>query len=267
MRMIRTPDARGTRPPPSVLGVQFTYTYTMYGGTDVKLSVTICTLNEEEFIAMMIDSMIDYIHELIILDGCSTDKTIEIIEGYQAHYNDKIKLFFWKQNHPRSYVFDEKARRDWTFDKASGQWILFTAPDEIFPKKFWKNIDTLMEDPMVDFYTFPRINCWKHPDYWRVDSYPDTQLRMFRKGKGEFSEGPSHGFIVRTESGLHGGEAGRHTFLKDYPIFHFHWCSKSRPFDPMWCPPEAQIKKAPTLPKVVYESNWYQEGGFPEKWL
>ena len=232
----------------------------------MRLSVCICTLNEEEFIAPMIESMIDSVYELIILDGCSEDKTAEIIEGYQAHYGDKIKLFFWEQNHSRDYVFDEQARRDWTFDKANGHWILFTAPDEIFCDHFWRDLIDILYNGAADFYTFPRINCWKHPDHWRVDSYPDPQLRLFRKGYGEFSEGDEHGFIV-AKNGQHGGEALRHEYLKDYPIYHFHWCSKVRPFDPFWCPDEAVVKKLEVpLPEVILKSKWYTEGGFPEKW-
>lgn len=230
----------------------------------MKLSVCICTLNEEEFISMMLDSMLEYVHEIIILDGCSTDKTVEIIEGYKAHY-DKIKLFFWEQKHSRSYIFDEQARRDWTFDKATGNWILFTAPDEIFCDSFWEDLEKILWVPSIDFYTFPRLNVWKVPEYYRLDSYPDPQLRLFRKGAGEFSDGEEHGFIV-AKNGLHGGETSRHAYLRSYPIFHFHWCSKVRPFNPDWCPPEAIVKKLEVpLPEVILTSKWFN-GGFPEKW-
>ncbi len=233
----------------------------------LRLSVTICTFNEEEFIATMLDSMIDHIYELIILDGCSKDKTIAIIEGYQAAFNDKIKLYFWEQKHPRSYIFDEKGRRDWTFEKAKGEWILFTAPDEIFPDYFWEDLDKIMDDPTVDFYTFPRINLWKVPTHWRADSFPDPQLRMFRNGMGEFSEGEQHGFLV-AKDGQHGGEGARHKYLAKYPIYHFHWCSKLRSFDPFWRPPEAVVKELEIpLPTAVQNSSWLKNGGWPQEWL
>lgn len=67
-----------------------------------KISVIIPTLNEEKYISKCLDSILEQSYpgelEIIVSDGSSTDKTIEIINGYcNTHQN--IKLI----NNPNKY--------------------------------------------------------------------------------------------------------------------------------------------------------------------
>lgn len=48
----------------------------------MKLSLCIATYNEEAFIRYPLDSALELADEVIIVDGGSTDKTVEIAKSY-----------------------------------------------------------------------------------------------------------------------------------------------------------------------------------------
>ncbi|MBU0761815.1 MAG: glycosyltransferase family 2 protein, partial [Candidatus Altiarchaeota archaeon] len=60
---------------------------------DKRVSIVIPTLNEEENLAIVLDSLNEYIDEIIIVDGHSQDKTVEIAgkKGCKILYDDKGK--------------------------------------------------------------------------------------------------------------------------------------------------------------------------------
>ena len=59
--------------------------------SDLPITIIVCTLNEEKNILNCIDTIIkNNIDELIIIDGNSTDNTINLINNLQNH---KIKIF------------------------------------------------------------------------------------------------------------------------------------------------------------------------------
>jgi len=66
----------------------------------MNISICIITLNEEGTIASMLDSLLGQTKkakEIIVVDGMSTDKTVEIIRHYQKKYGG-IKLLVEKSN-------------------------------------------------------------------------------------------------------------------------------------------------------------------------
>lgn len=62
----------------------------------MKVSVAMITYNQEAFVAQAIDSVLmqntDFDFELVIGDDCSTDKTRDIIIGYESKYGDRIRV-------------------------------------------------------------------------------------------------------------------------------------------------------------------------------
>ena len=59
------------------------------------LSVALCTYNGEKYISKQLDSILSQyqrVHEIIIVDDCSSDGTIEILKKY-ASLNTEIKLY------------------------------------------------------------------------------------------------------------------------------------------------------------------------------
>ena len=60
-----------------------------------KISVVMCTYNGEKYIRQQLDSILQQtypIHEIIINDDISTDKTVDIIKEYMIRH-DNIHLF------------------------------------------------------------------------------------------------------------------------------------------------------------------------------
>lgn len=85
------------------------------------ISALIITFNEERCIKRCIDSIIDKVDEIVIVDTGSADKTLEIIEEYKV---EKIKVFKYKWNDSFSDA------RNYALEKATKQWVFFIDADE-----------------------------------------------------------------------------------------------------------------------------------------
>ena len=103
-----------------------------------KLSAAIATFNEEENIGDCLDSIKDIVDEIVIVDGSSTDKTVEIAKQYNA----KITI---AENVPIFHVNKQKA-----FDKSTGDWILYLDADERVSKKLGEEILKLISMSQVE---------------------------------------------------------------------------------------------------------------------
>lgn len=74
--------------------------------------------NEEKFLSKCIDSVRKIISEIIIVDTGSTDKTVEIANGYSA----KVYNYEWNDNFAEA--------RNFAISKASSDWVLLLDADE-----------------------------------------------------------------------------------------------------------------------------------------
>jgi glycosyltransferase involved in cell wall biosynthesis len=155
----------------------------------VKLSVCVITLNEEANIGRTLKSVQQLVSdgqgEIIVVDSGSTDKTVEIAKSYGA----KVFTEPWK---------GFAAQKNSALEKAQGQWILsLDADEEITPtvveelgsEKFWK-------DPWLglfyDGFTIPRKNYFLNRWIQHGGFFPDSKLRLFRKGKAYFKPALVH---------------------------------------------------------------------------
>ena len=82
------------------------------------LSVVLATYNEEKNLASCLDSVKDIADEIIIVDGTSKDKTVEIAKKYKA----KVKV---TTNPTNFHINKQKA-----IDMATKDWILQLDADE-----------------------------------------------------------------------------------------------------------------------------------------
>jgi len=82
------------------------------------ISLAMIVKNEEEWLPKCLDSVKDIVDEIIIVDTGSTDKTKEVAEKYGA----KIYDFTW--------VDDFSAARNFSFSKATKDWILWLDADD-----------------------------------------------------------------------------------------------------------------------------------------
>jgi len=107
----------------------------------MKLSLCIATFNEEENIHYPLDSAYDLVDEVVIVDGGSTDKTIEKTRSY----GKKVRVFIEK-NPAMFHINKQKA-----IERAKGEWILQLDADEALSKELKKEISLIVTGPVTDF--------------------------------------------------------------------------------------------------------------------
>lgn len=173
----------------------------------IKLSAAIATFNEEENIGGCLESIKNFVDEIVIVDGGSSDKTVEITKQLGAKVIETT-------NPPIFHINKQKA-----FDQTSGDWILYLDADEKVTKKLGEEIIKVinMNESELENYQknlknlklfnrhikileardgkigtnsgeyaaffFPRLNFFlgKFLRYGGV--YPDGVIRLFKKGK------------------------------------------------------------------------------------
>ncbi len=155
-----------------------------------KLSVVISAYNEEKNLKGCLESVKDLADEIIVVDNSSTDKTSEIARNYTT------KVFI-QENNPLKIDF----QKNFGFSKAVSEWILSLDADERLTPELKEEIkqaldgrSSVLEEPRTIYngYLIPRKNIifgkWIKSDTW----WPDYQVKLFRKGKGKFSQNSVH---------------------------------------------------------------------------
>ncbi|MFH0864221.1 MAG: glycosyltransferase family 2 protein [Candidatus Gottesmanbacteria bacterium] len=166
----------------------------------MKLSVVLATYNEENNIGQCLQSVRDLADEIIIVDGKSTDRTVEIAKQYDA----KIIV---TDNPPIFHINKQKA-----IDLATGDWILQLDADERVTLELKKEILSAICLPLstINGYWIPRKNWFLGRFLMKGGQYPDYTLRLYRKGKGKLPCKNVH------EQAIVDGEVG---YLKN-PLIH-----------------------------------------------
>ena len=108
-----------------------------------KISLCMIVKNEEKVIGRCLDSICDIVDEIIVVDTGSTDRTKSIVN----QYTDKIYDFEW--------VNDFAKARNYSFSKATKEYILWLDADDVFLEEDRKKLLKLKEgmDGTVDVYT------------------------------------------------------------------------------------------------------------------
>ncbi len=180
-------------------------------GKQTNLSVVLAVFNEEANLKECLESVKDIAQEIVIVDGGSTDKTVEIAETFGAKI---IKT----DNPPIFHINKQKA-----LDAATGEWVLQLDADErvshelaeeiikvvsskkadlenhsVDPTKYdllIRHLTQLEErdgsvgtkdGPIVAFY-LPRRNYFLGKFLMHGGAYPDGTVRLVKKGKAHFA--------------------------------------------------------------------------------
>lgn len=140
------------------------------------ISGVINTYNEAEKLLGCLESVRDWIDEIVVVDMGSTDGTLEIAQKYKA----KIC------KHPHlDYV---EPARNFGLSLSKGDWILVLDPDERIPRDLARKLQEIARDNVYDAVNISRKNIifgrWiRHTNWW-----PDKHVRFFKKGKVFWSE-------------------------------------------------------------------------------
>lgn len=165
------------------------------------LSVVLATYNEEKNLPGCLDSIEDLADEIIIVDGGSIDKTLEIAKKFGA----KVVV---TDNPPIFHINKQKA-----IDMATSDWILQLDADERVTPELQSEIKLTIEqlnNETIDGYWIPRENFFLGRFLMKGGQYPDYTLRLYRRGKGRLPQKSVH------EQAVVEGEVG---YLKN-PLIH-----------------------------------------------
>lgn len=94
----------------------------------VTVSVVMCTYNGEKYLKEQIDSILNQtypIHELIIQDDRSTDRTVDIVKACQQQ-DKRVKLYI--NDVPAGFNYNFSS----AFTKATGEYIASSDQDDIW---------------------------------------------------------------------------------------------------------------------------------------
>ncbi len=145
------------------------------------ITVVISAFNEENNIEDCLKSAKLVADEIIVIDNTSTDKTVEIAK----RFTDKI---FIRKNDPIML----NTNKNFGFSKASGDWIISLDADERVTKQLSVEIRQVISDNRYLGFEIPRKNIifgkWIQHSIW----WPDYNLRLFKRGKGKFTEKHVH---------------------------------------------------------------------------
>lgn len=146
------------------------------------LSVVLATFNEEKNLPSCLDSLKDIADEIVITDGTSSDKTIEIAKEFGA----KVII---TTNKPNFHINKQMA-----IDAATKNWILQMDADEHVGQELKEEIKEILEKDPKEFngYWMPRKNWFLGRFLMKGGQYPDYTLRLYRKGKGRLPQKDVH---------------------------------------------------------------------------
>jgi glycosyltransferase involved in cell wall biosynthesis len=146
------------------------------------VSVVLATYNEEKKISACLDSVKNLADEIVIVDGESTDKTVEIARKLGA----KVKITTNKSNfHINKQMAIELATKDW---------ILQLDADERVSPELAKEIDERIRNLKLEIrnsvngYWMSRKNWFLGRFLMKGGQYPDYTLRLYRRGKGHLPQ-------------------------------------------------------------------------------
>lgn len=143
-----------------------------------KLSVVLATFNEEKNLPACLDSVKNLADEIIVVDGSSADKTVEVARKYGA----KVNVV---ENLPNFHINKQKA-----IDLATKDWILQLDADERVTPELAQEIKEEIEnlESETNGYWVARKNWFLGRFLMKGGQYPDYTLRLYRKGKGHLPQ-------------------------------------------------------------------------------
>ena len=146
------------------------------------IALCLAVYNEEKFIRYALDSCLEWVDEVVIVDGGSKDKTLQIISSYQS---DKITVYH-EDNPPMFHINKQKA-----IERATSDWILQLDADEAVPNELKAEIQATIamresKDESIVAYWISRKNLFLGRFLTKGGVYPDRTIRLYRRGVAHF---------------------------------------------------------------------------------
>ncbi len=140
-----------------------------------RLVAVILTYNEADHIAACIESVYDFVDEVLVFDSFSTDETVRIAEQAGA------RVLAREFDH---YAGQRNAALEAVKDEA--EWVLFVDADERISLNLAVEIRDAMEKPGYAGWRIPRHNYIFSKLTMGAGWYPDYQTRLLRVGAAHY---------------------------------------------------------------------------------
>ena len=149
-----------------------------------KLTAIIIARDEELMLGGCLKSL-GWMDEIVLVDGGSIDRTIEIAKKYKSKI---VKL-------SRQKVINYSKPRNLGLKKASGEWVFYIDADERVTKELAGEIKAVLKNPKFQHYAIPRKNIVLGKELRYGGQRPDYVKRLFSKRelkgwKGKLHEEP-----------------------------------------------------------------------------
>lgn len=189
-----------------------------------KLSLIMVVHNSEDVIERSIRSAYDLVDELVIVDGESTDKTVDILKKLDK---DKKTRILSEKNHPNFILNKQKA-----LDSAEGDWVLELDDDEVVTPELATEIKkTLTQSVSGDSektsqklaFWIPRLNHFLGKPLRKGGQYPDYTIRLYKRTAARFP-----GKSIHDQVEINGRQTTKGNVILDasigkltHPILHY----------------------------------------------
>ncbi|WP_414526757.1 glycosyltransferase family 2 protein [Nodularia chucula] len=140
------------------------------------LSIYILTYNEELDIAACIESAM-LSDDIIVVDSCSGDRTVEIANRYPVR---TVQHAFESHGKQRTWMLESlPPKYDWVY--------ILEADERMTPELFAEGVEATKNPEYIGYYVAERVMFMNH---WIRHStqYPRYQMRLFRHGKVWFTD-------------------------------------------------------------------------------
>lgn len=169
----------------------------------IPLSLCMIVKNEESVLPRCLKSVRSLVWEVIVVDTGSTDATQEVASEFGAKTFD----FQWKDSFAEA--------RNFSLDRASGEWILILDADEVLVYDSEKDFGRLLRDPEVEGYFARIVNLLgKSPEF---ETSEDLIVRLFRNKPEYRFEGSIHEQVRPAITRISGEKS-----LKRAPLTIYH---------------------------------------------
>lgn len=176
----------------------------------MKISACVIIKNEEKNLPAYIEGVKNIADEIIITDTGSTDGSLKLLEDLKKTFNLNLTVYNFE------WIADFAAAKNFTLEKATGDWIIFLDADEYFDKKDRKKVRPLLEkihnDKKIIGVDSPLLNIDTENDNAPLSE--GAQKRIFRNLPELRYEGAIHEHLWYT------GKNAAHYLESDILIVH-----------------------------------------------
>ena len=166
--------------------------------TRLPVSALVPCFNNEDVIEACLQS-VRWADEVIVCDSFSSDGTIDVARRYA----DRVVQHEYKNS---------AIQKNWVIPQATHEWILIVDTDERVTASLRSEIEHILtEGPNYVGYRIPRANHIFGRQLKNGGSWPDYQLRLFRRDLGRYETREVHAHVILD------GSVG----TLEFPLIHF----------------------------------------------